>query len=119
MRWHRVHFENCLCFDIVEFYSSIIQRLLTALDLSLQNTLITPSVGPKNLQTEQTLLFNQNEQWIKKDKLFDVTMGSCNRAEHCELVVTYLLSQLKPLYENSIGPYQDDGLAVFNETQNN
>ncbi|KAJ8045965.1 hypothetical protein HOLleu_09094 [Holothuria leucospilota] len=42
-------------------------------------------------------------------------MGSYDGAECCELVVAYLLSQLEPLYGNSIGLYRDDGLAVFNE----
>ncbi|GFO31814.1 DNA polymerase [Plakobranchus ocellatus] len=42
---------------------------------------------------------------------FDVTMGSFDGAETCELVGLYLLSQLKNLYIN-VGLYRDDGLAV-------
>ena len=81
-----------------------------------QYTDITPLDRRIIIHTKKTLLFNQNEPWVKKDnELFDITMGSYDGAECCELVVVYLLSQLKPYYGNSIGIYRDDGLAVFNE----
>ena len=56
--------------------------------------------------------------WQKRNSntLFDVTMGSCDGAETCELVGCYLLSQLKQIPDIDIGLYRDDGLAVF--TQN-
>ena len=47
---------------------------------------------------------------------FDITMGSFDGAETCELVGCMILSQLSNLYGNSIGLYRDDGLAIFNET---
>ena len=51
---------------------------------------------------------------MKKDGLFDVTMGACDRAEVCELVGTFLLDKISEKYEkNSIGLYLDDGLSVF------
>ena len=43
-------------------------------------------------------------------------MGSYDGAETCELVGCYLLSQLKQLPGIEIGLYQDDGLAVLNQT---
>ena len=53
---------------------------------------------------------------MKKDGqgLFDVTMGSWDGAEVCELVGLYLLNQLKDLIpiENA-GLYRDDGLAFI------
>ena len=41
-------------------------------------------------------------------------MGSFNGAETCELVGSYLLSQLPTAYRNNIGLYRDDGLSAFN-----
>ena len=45
---------------------------------------------------------------------FDVTMGSFDGAETCELFGFYRLSLLKKKYGQNIGLYQDDGLAAFN-----
>lgn len=49
--------------------------------------------------------------WCKKRSTFDVTMGSFDGAETCELVGLYLLSQLQHL-NIDVGLYRDDGLAV-------
>ena len=54
---------------------------------------------------------------MKKDGLFDVTMGAYDGAEICELIGTYLLSIIIRHYDkNNIGLYRDDGLAVFKNT---
>ena len=45
-------------------------------------------------------------------------MGSYDGAECCELIVIYLLSQVKQNYGNVTGLYRDDGLAAFNEPPN-
>ena len=50
----------------------------------------------------------------KKSSDFDVTMGSFDGAEVCELVGLYLLSQLQHLAMN-VGLYRDDGLAITNK----
>ena len=64
------------------------------------------------LQTKKTLLFHNGNPWAKKgNKPFDVSMGSWDGAEVCELVGLYLLSQLTHL-KISVGLYRDDGLAV-------
>ena len=42
-------------------------------------------------------------------------MGSYERAETCELVVVYMLSQLKSFCGNTIGLDRDDGLAAFHD----
>ena len=72
------------------------------------------------MQAKRSLLFSRNTTWCKKTtkSLFDVTMGSFvfDGAETCELVGSYLLSQLAPEYGNDIGLYRDDGLAAFNKT---
>ena len=54
--------------------------------------------------------------WQKKgNTTFDVTMGSYDGAETCELVGSFLLSQLQDLNIN-VGLYRDDGLAITNTT---
>ena len=47
--------------------------------------------------------------------LFDVTMGSYDGAEICELVGAYLLSQMIELGIN-VGLYRDDGLMCTNKS---
>ena len=61
------------------------------------------------------LLFNNGNAWIKKDNSsFDVTMGSYDGAEVCELVGLFILNGLGNTYgKENIGLYRDDGLAVF------
>ena len=44
---------------------------------------------------------------------FDVTMGSFDSAEICELVGSFLLSKIAPVCGNDIGLYRDDSLAAF------
>ena len=53
--------------------------------------------------------------WIKKDDPdFNVTLGSYDRAEVCELVGLYILDILtKKFVHNKIGLYRDDGLGCF------
>ena len=70
------------------------------------------------MHAKKTLLFNNDVPWVKKDApggLFDVTMESYDGAETCELVVVYMLSQLKSFCGNTIGLYRDDGLAAFHD----
>ena len=50
------------------------------------------------LQTKSGLLFNGKQAWNKKgNKAFDVTMGSWDGAEVCDLIGLYLLSQLSDM----------------------
>ena len=114
------HETMFICFDIIEFYPSITEKLLNdALDFASQYTeIISPLDRKTIIHTKKTLLFHQNQPWVKKDKPFDVAMGSYDGAECCELIVIYLLSQLKQNYGNAIGLYRDDRLAAFNEPPN-
>ena len=51
---------------------------------------------------------------MKKDALFDVTMGTYDGAEVCDLVGTFLSDKISEKYDkNSVGLYRDDGLSVF------
>ena len=69
------------------------------------------------MQAKKSVLFSRNQTWRKKesDSLFDVTMGSFDGAETCELVGLFQLSKLPPEYRNDIGLYRDDGLAAFDK----
>ena len=64
----------------------------------------------------ESLLFNNNQPWKKKNAegCFNVTMGSYNGAEICELVGIYMLSHLSTIIDKSdCGLYRDDGLLVL------
>lgn len=65
---------------------------------------------------KKSLLYNSNTPWCKKgNSNFDVTMGSFDGAESCELIGLYILSQLQNLGIN-VGLYRDDGLAICDKT---
>ena len=59
-------------------------------------------------------LFNKGGTSMKKDGLFDVTVGAYNGAEVCELVGTFLLDKISVKYDkNSIGLYRDNRLPLI------
>ena len=70
------------------------------------------------IRAKRSLLFSENVPWEKKtsNDRFDVTMGSFDGAETCELVGCYISSRLTEKYGNSIGLYRDDGLSAFKKT---
>ena len=64
----------------------------------------------------KSLLYHEDEAWKKKESqcCFDVTMGSKDGAEICELTGIYILSQLSNLLpQERIGLYRDDGLILL------
>ena len=66
----------------------------------------------------KTLLFSEKEPWVKKDTPFDVSMGSYDGAEICELVGLMILYKLKEAVPNiDFGLYRDDGLGVYKSTR--
>ena len=67
------------------------------------------------MHSDKALLFNKNDVWVKKDNPdFDVTMGSYDGAEVCELVGLYIRDILtKEFGHDKIGIYRDDGLGCF------
>ncbi|PFX25800.1 hypothetical protein AWC38_SpisGene9547 [Stylophora pistillata] len=110
-----------ISFDVVEFYPSITEDLLgRALDSASNYMNISPDDHQIVLLklAKESLLFSNETPWQKKNSngLFDVTMGSYDGAETCQLVGCYLLSQLATIPEINIGLYRDDGLAVINQT---
>ena len=106
-----------ITFDVCDFYSSILEQLLTkALRISIHahNT----ARPPHHYTHEKSLLYHQNTPWEKKNtsNLFGMTMGSYDGADTCELVGIYMLSLITPKFKGQVGLYRDDGLAVFKAT---
>ena len=109
--------SNFICFDIEEFYPSISQDLLNkALDFASAHDNITADERNIIIHTKNSILIHKQQPWQKKgNTTFDVTMGSFDGAETCELVGSFLLSQLQHLNIN-VGLYRDDGLAITSAT---
>lgn len=104
-------------FDIEEFYPSITETLLKkAINFAKHHTTIDPTDMEVIFHSRKSLLFNNHEAWVKKNdnENFDVTMGSYDGAEVCELVGLFMLNKLSDLIEKkNVGLYRDDGLAIF------
>ena len=108
-----------ICFDIEEFYPSISQDLLNkALDFAANYANITTEERNIIIHAKNCISIHKHIPWQKKgNTTLDVTMGSYDGAETCELVGSFLLSQLQDLNIN-VGLYRDDGLAITHlETQ--
>ena len=103
--------------DIAEFYPSITESILdTAISFAKQHT----DLSNENLriikQCRKSFLYNNQEPWEKRntDSCFDVTMGSYDGAEICELVGIYPLFLLANIIDkNNSGLYRDDGLILL------
>ena len=106
-----------IAFDVVDFYPSIsIDLLNAALEFASNYDNITADEKRIVLHAKKSLLYNSGEAWGKKasSNLFDVTMGSYDVAESCELVGAFLLHKIKEKYDNIFGLYRDDGLGITN-----
>ena len=106
--------------NIAEFYLSISEEILDNAILFAQQYI---NIRGKNLRIikhcRKSLLYNNNELWKKKntESCFDVTMGSVDGAEICELVGIRILSSLpNKLDKQSTGWYRDDGLVLLRNT---
>ncbi len=106
-----------ICFDVCEFYPSITEDLLQkALTFASQYDTITDEEKHIIIHSKNSTLYNKGMPWTKRGNTsFDVTMGSFDGAETCELIGLYLLSQLQHLDIN-VGLYRDDGLAICHKT---
>lgn len=109
--------KTFISFDIIEFYPSISKSLLNkALNYAASYYDISQQERDIIIQSKRSLLYYKAEPWCKVNNAdFDVTMGSYDGAEACELVGLFILEQLKPLNIN-VGLYRDDGLAVSAKT---
>ena len=105
-------------FDIVEFYPSISEDLLSkAINFAKSHSCdIDSNTVNIIMHARKCFLFERNgDIWVKKENEdFDVTMGSYDGAEICELVGLFILHELgTELGHNNIGLYRDDGLCCF------
>ena len=113
------HQQAFITFDVCDFYPSISEELLTkALTYASRFTNITPQDRHIITHAKKSLLYHQNTPREKKNtnNSFDVTMGSYDGAETCELVGIYMLSLITPKFKGQVGFYRDDGLAVCRAT---
>ena len=104
-------------FDIDSFDSSITESLLSeAISFAKKFTTISDKDIDIIMHCRKSLLFDNETAWTKKNhsSMFDVTMGSFDGAEVCELIGLFLLNNLSEKYgKNSVGPYRDDGLVLL------
>ena len=110
---------NCtfVIFDIESFYPSISPKLFEdAVNYAKTICDVSDEQMSLILQARKTLLFHNDEAWVKKnaDEDFDVPMGCFDGAEVCELVGCYILNKIKRIMNpNDVGLYRDDGLGVL------
>ena len=121
IQWfNNIHNKELCAFiqlDIKDFYPSITEKLLKkAISFAKQQVPISQQDIRIIHHCRKSLLFNEEEAWKKKENAscFDVTMGSFDGAEVCEMIGLYILSLLnKHLNKGDIGLYRDDGLVVL------
>ena len=83
------HQYSFIAFDVVDFYPSIsIELLKAALDFASKYDQITDEEREIILHAKESCLYKPGEYWGKKSSSnhFDITMGSFDGAESCELV---------------------------------
>ena len=106
-------------FDIAEFYPSISAELLgKSINFARSINEIKDKIINIINHARKSLLFHDGKALVKKEgnPLFDVTMGSYNGTEACELVGLYLLGKLAPLIgTKNVGLNRDDSLAVIHQ----
>ena len=103
--------------DIKDFYPSITEKILdNAIELAKESTTISDDNIRIIKHCRKSLLFEKDTAWVKKGTAgnFDVTMGSYDGAEVCELVGIYILSALgQRIDKKDTGLYRDDGLIIL------
>lgn len=109
-----------ISFNVVEFYFPISETLLEhARDFGTNYMNISHDYHYIIVEAKKSLLFNNRNHQKKTNTntLFNVTMGSYDGAETCELIRIYILQQLKEKsYGMDIGLCRDDNLAVLDQT---
>jgi len=113
--------HSFVTFDVIDFYPSISDKLLSdALEYASKHVPITDNERHIIFHAKKSVLFHDAQTWGKKnaEHMFDVTMGSRDGAETCELVGLYLLSHISKI-NKSFGLYRDDGLGVIQDTARN
>ena len=112
--------SQCCCFiqlDIAEFYSSTTESILeTAINFARQHK----AISNENLKTvkhcPKSILHYNKDPRVKKNtkSYFDMSLGSHDGAEICELVGIYLLFLLTNIInKNFFDLYRDDVITML------
>ena len=109
-----------LKFEIVDFYPSITEDLLTKLLEFAQNYVeVDEHTANIIMRCRHSVLFSNSSAWSKKSILqFDVAMSSFDGAQVCKLLGLYMLHHLSSIIgvKMNTGLYRDDGLATLQTT---
>ena len=103
--------------DIKEFYPNISEKCLKEA-IKFAKTIVPISDDDLKVihHCRKFFLFKDEIAWKKKNiqSSFDVTMGSFDGAEICELIGLFIQSQImKKLPKENVGLYRDDGLILL------
>ena len=85
-------------FDITKFYPSITKNnLIKALEFAEKYYPLTDKEMNLIIHSCKTILTHKSQTWEKtnSDQLFNVSMGSFNGAEICDLIGLFLLNEIK------------------------
>ena len=98
-------------FDIADFYPSITEELLSK---SLEYARTIKAIDEKFLKvimhSRRSLLFDEDSVWVKKNNPnFDITIGSYDGAEFCELTGLYILS----IMDSEFGKKKQDYIEMM------
>ena len=114
-----VNIKDCIFikFDIREFYPSISESTFRKSILFAKEYHHIADEDVRIIDhCRKSLLFHENEPWKKKkiESCFDVTMGSYEGVEICELAGIYTPTRLAAIIKKSdCGLYRDDGLVIL------
>ena len=106
-------------FDITKFYPSITKNnLVKALEFAEQYYPLTDKDMNLIIHSCKTILTHNDQTWEKvgSDQQFNVSMGSFNGAEICDLIGLFLLNEIKKskiFMDNEFGLYRDDALGII------
>ena len=109
-------YSKFIKYDICDFYPSISEELLNkSIQFAKSYTKVPDDVVEIIFHSRKSILFCDNNTWAKiNEPNFDVTQGSFDGAEVCELVGLYLLHLLTTNLPNfNTGLYRDDGLGCI------
>ena len=111
------HNHIFLSFDIVDFYPSITEDLLNkSISWASNQITITDQKIKIINHARKSLLFDEGKPCVKKQTngTFDVTMGSYDGGDVCELVGLFMFDKLEERFgKENIGQYRDNGLATL------
>ena len=112
--------NNCkfIMFEVIELNPSITENLLKkSINFAKEYVNIDDDTTNLIMHCRKFVLFGDDSRWTKtNDNLFDVTMGSYNGTQICELIGLYLLHELNKNIKNQhLRLYRDDGLVIRNK----